>query len=63
MFSPFSFSVLSNMNGTSKVYQHELFDDLTNIRFLIVGSIDTSKVDYIPENYKVKKQDLYPNNT
>lgn len=63
MFSPFSFSVLSNMNGTSKVYQHELFDDLTNIRFLIVGSIDTSKVDYIPENYKVKKQELYGNNT
>ena len=63
MFSPFSFSVLSNMNGTSKVYHHELFDDLTNIRFLIVGSIDTSKVDYIPENYKVKKQDLYANNT
>lgn len=63
MFSPFSFTILSNMNGTSKMYQHELFDDLTNIRFLIVGSIDTSKVDYIPENYKVKKQqDFYGNN-
>lgn len=63
MFSPFSFTILSNMNGTSKMYQHELFDDLTDIRFLIVGSIDTSKVDYIPENYKVKKQqDFYGNN-
>lgn len=62
MFSPFSFTILSNMNGTSKMYQHELFDDLTDIRFLIVGSIDTSKVDYIPENYKVKKQDIYANN-
>lgn len=63
MFSPFSFTILSNMNGTSKMYQHELFEDLTNIRFLIVGSIDTSKVDYIPENYKVKKQEIYGNNS
>lgn len=63
MFSPFSFTILSNMNGTSKVYQHELFDDLTDIKFLIVGSIDTSKVDYIPLNYKVKKQNSpYYNN-
>lgn len=53
---PFSFTTLTNFNGTYKVYKNEIWENPQDVEFYAVGTIGSSKSDYIPINYKVKNK-------
>lgn len=50
---PYSYILLSNNNGTSKIFKNELWKDPYNIKFISVGCPSSSKVNLIPKDYKV----------
>lgn len=59
---PYSYILISDNNGTSKIYKNELWDDMKNVQFMFVGSPTSSKTDLIPLNYKIKpSSDIYSN--
>lgn len=51
---PYSYLVISDNNGSSKVFKNELWSDTNNIQFMAVGSPNSSKVNILPLNYKVQ---------
>ena len=53
---PFSFTTLTNFNGTYKVYKNEIWENPEDVEFYAIGTIGSSKSDYIPINYKVKNK-------
>ena len=53
---PFSFTTLTNFNGTYKVYKNEIWENPQDVEFYSIGTIGSSKSDYIPINYKVKNK-------
>ena len=53
---PFSFTILTNFNGTYKVYKNEIWENPQDVEFYAIGTIGSSKSDYIPINYKVKNK-------
>lgn len=53
---PFSFTTLTNFNGTYKVYKNEIWENPQDVEFYAIGTIGSSKSDYIPINYKVKNK-------
>lgn len=52
---PYSYLVLSDNNGTSKIFKNELWEDMKNAQFIYVGSPNSSKMNVVPLNYKIKK--------
>lgn len=59
---PYSYLVISDNNGTTKVFKNELWQDMKNAQFICVGSPNSSKINIVPLNYKVTKSDnLYSN--
>lgn len=50
---PFSFMVMTNYNGTYKTFKNELWKDPEKVSFVCMGTIGSSKTDYIPINYKI----------
>lgn len=59
---PYSYLLISDNNGTSKVFKNELWQDMKNAQFICVGSPNSSKVNIVPLNYKVNRSnELYSN--
>lgn len=59
---PYSYLLISDNNGTTKVFKNELWQDMKNAQFICVGSPNSSKINIVPLNYKVTKSDnLYSN--
>lgn len=55
LWYPYSYLLLSDNNGTNKVFKNELWDNFSNIQFAFVGSPNSSKLNVVPVNYKLKK--------
>lgn len=55
---PFSYTMLSTNNGTNRMFKNELWQDPLNMRFMAIGTIGSSRVDYLPMDYKVYKQSV-----
>lgn len=49
---PFSYTIMTNFNGTYKTYKNEIWEDPQTVEFVAVGTIGSSKVNYIPLDYK-----------
>lgn len=59
---PYSYLLISDNNGTTKIFKNELWQDMKNAQFICVGSPNSSKINIMPLNYKVNKSyDLYSN--
>lgn len=57
---PYSYLVLSDNNGTSKIFKNELWENMKNAQFICVGSPNSSKMNIVPLNYKTtKSSELY----
>lgn len=54
---PYSYMLISDNNGTTKVFKNELWEDMKNTQFIYVGSPNSSKINIVPLNYKVTKSD------
>lgn len=54
---PYSYLLISDNNGTSKVFKNELWQDMKKAQFIGVGSPNSSKMNIVPLNYKVTKSD------
>ena len=50
---PFAFTVMTNFNGTYKTYKNEIWEDPQDVSFVAIGTVGSSKSNYIPLNYKV----------
>lgn len=49
---PFCYSMVTANNGAFKFYKNELWKKLDSVYFTMVSSISSSKVDYMPLDYK-----------
>lgn len=59
---PYSYLLISDNNGTTKVFKNELWQDMKNAQFICVGSPNSAKINIMPLDYKVNKSaDLYSN--
>lgn len=56
---PYSYILLSDNNGTSKVFKNELWKDPRDIQFISIGCPSSSKINIIPKNYKVNNDNMY----
>lgn len=56
---PYSYILLSDNNGTSKVFKNELWKDPRDIQFISIGCPSSSKINIIPKNYKVNNDNIY----
>lgn len=54
---PYSYLVLSDNNGTSKIFKNELWQDMKKAQFIYVGSPNSSKINVVPLNYKITKSE------
>lgn len=52
---PYSYLLISDNNGSSKIFKNELWQDMKNAQFICVGSPNSSKINIMPLNYKVNK--------
>lgn len=55
LWYPYSYLLMSDNNGTSKIFKNELWDDFKNIQFAYVGSPNSSKLNVVPLDYKLGK--------
>ena len=59
---PYSYLLISDNNGTTKVFKNELWNDMKNAQFICAGSPNSSKINIVPLNYKItKSDDIYSN--
>lgn len=56
---PYSYILLSDNNGTSKVFKNELWKDPRDIQFISIGCPSSSKINVIPKNYKVNNDNIH----
>lgn len=56
---PYSYILLSDNNGTSKVFKNELWKDPRDIQFISIGCPSSSKINIIPKNYKVNNDNIH----
>lgn len=56
---PYSYILLSDNNGTSKVFKNELWKDPRDIQFISIGCPSSSKINIIPKNYKVINDNIH----
>lgn len=55
LWYPYSYLLLSDNNGTSKIFKNELWNDFKSIQFAYVGSPNSSKLNIVPLDYKLGK--------
>jgi hypothetical protein len=55
LWYPYSYLLISDNNGTNKIFKNELWDNFSAIQFAFVGSPNSSKINVVPINYKLKK--------
>ena len=55
LWYPYSYLLLSDNNGTTKIFKNELWYNFSTIQFAFVGSPNSSKLNVVPINYKLKK--------
>ena len=55
---PYSYLLISDNNGTSKIFKNELWEDMKKAQFAYVGSPNSSKINIVPLNYKVTSTDI-----
>lgn len=53
LWYPYSYLLLSDNNGTNKIFKNELWHDFSAIQFAFVGSPISSKLNVVPINYKL----------
>lgn len=53
LWYPYSYLLISDNNGTNKIFKNELWNDFSAIQFAYVGSPNTSKLNVVPINYKL----------
>jgi hypothetical protein len=58
LWYPYSYFILSDSNGTTKLFKNELWEDIHKMQFAFVGSPNSSKMNVVPINYKVKKHSI-----
>lgn len=63
LWYPYSYLLLSDNNGTSKIFKNELWDDFKSIQFAYVGSPNSSKLNIVPLDYKLGKSSYINNVT
>lgn len=56
---PYSYILLSDNNGTSKVFKNELWKDPRDIQFISIGCPSSSKINIIPKNYKINNDNTH----
>lgn len=56
---PYSYILLSDNNGTSKVFKNELWKDPRDIQFISIGCPSSSKINIVPKNYKVNNDNTH----
>ena len=61
LWYPYSYLLLSDNNGTNKIFKNELWDDFSKIQFAFVGSPNSSKLNIVPINYKLGKSNVINN--
>ena len=62
LWYPYSYLLLSDNNGTNKIFKNELWENFNAIQFAFVGSPNSSKLNVVPINYKLKKNIKITNN-
>lgn len=55
LWYPYSYLLISDNNGTNKIFKNELWDNFSEIQFAFVGSPNSSKLNVVPINYKLKR--------
>lgn len=63
LWYPYSYLLLSDNNGTSKIFKNELWDNFKSIQFAYVGSPNSSKLNIVPLDYKLGKSSYINNVT
>lgn len=58
---PYSYLLLSDNNGTNKIFKNELWDNFSAIQFAFVGSPNSSKLNIVPIDYKLGKSSVINN--
>lgn len=53
LWYPYSYLLISDNNGTNKIFKNELWSDFSAIQFAFVGSPNSSKLNVVPINYKL----------
>lgn len=61
LWYPYSYLLLSDNNGTNKIFKNELWDDFSKIQFAFVGSPNSSKLNIVPIDYKLGKSNVINN--
>lgn len=61
LWYPYSYLLLSDNNGTNKIFKNELWDNFNNIQFAYVGSPNSSKLNIVPLDYKLGKSSVINN--
>lgn len=61
LWYPYSYLLLSDNNGTNKVFKNELWDNFSTIQFAFVGSPNSSKLNVVPIDYKLGKSSAINN--
>lgn len=56
---PYSYILLSDNNGTSKIFKNELWKDPRDIQFISIGCPSSSKINIIPKKYKVNNDNTH----
>lgn len=61
LWYPYSYLLLSDNNGTNKIFKNELWDNFSTIQFAFVGSPNSSKLNIVPIDYKLGKSSVINN--
>jgi hypothetical protein len=61
LWYPYSYLLLSDNNGTNKIFKNELWDNFNKIQFAYVGSPNSSKLNIVPLDYKLVKSSVINN--
>lgn len=61
LWYPYSYLLLSDNNGTNKIFKNELWDNFSAIQFAFVGSPNSSKLNIVPIDYKLGKSSFINN--
>lgn len=61
LWYPYSYLLLSDNNGTNKIFKNELWDNFSAIQFAFVGSPNSSKLNIVPIDYKLGKSSVINN--
>lgn len=61
LWYPYSYLLLSDNNGTNKIFKNEMWNNFNEIQFAFVGSPNSSKLNIVPIDYKLGKSSVINN--